>query len=141
MSLFGKLKFNRSKTPKAVLDAVLRPTSLTLARLALLEKAKCPILYRDITKLSENVRATYLFSIPYEEAVAKMETADKDSLVWLEKVGEAEYLKKFEELARGVVSFWKLLPKVEKKKDSQTDSETVGSENSQSGSAEPTDTE
>jgi len=140
MSLFGKLKFNRGKTPAAVLEAVTRPTSLTLARLALLEKAECPIIFRDISKLAENVRATYLFSIPYEEAVEKMATADKDSLVWLEKVGEKAYLDKFEELARGIVEFWKMLPNTEKKKDSETVSETGGSENLSNGSAEPTAT-
>jgi len=133
-------KFNRGKTPAAVLEAVTQPTSLTLARLALLEKAECPIVMRDISKLSENVRATYLFSIPYEEAVEKIATSEKDSLVWLEKVGDKVYCEKFAELARGVIAFWKMLPNVEKKKDSQTDSATDGSVKSSNGSAEPTAT-
>lgn len=116
-----------NRNPKPVLDAVTSPNEVPLAKFALLERANCPVLYKDISVLTENVRATYLYSLPMEEAVKHLETAGDDSLVWLEKVGTAEYNRVFTELVKAVCDFWKMMPPSEKKK-TENGSETGGLE-------------
>lgn len=120
----------RNRNPKPVLEAVVKPADVPLAKFALLERANCPVLYRDISILTENVRATYLYSLPMEEAVKHVDTSADDSLVWLDKVGTEEYNAKFAELVHAVCRFWDMMPTPEKKKtEKTTNSETGGLEN------------
>lgn len=126
--MFDKIRefLRKGETPHKVVDAVVSPCGITIGRLALLEKAKCPILNCDIEQLSENVKATYLFSLPFSEAVEHLETAEKDSLVWADKIGWDEYGRKFTELANGIISFREMLPPIEKKKTVKNPSSETG---------------
>lgn len=115
----AKAAFKRivGKNPKPVLEAVIEDErAFPIARFALLERAECPIIYRDIDVLSENVRATYLYSLPIEEAVKHIDTAKDDSIIWLEKVGQKEFNRLFTELVHHVCVFWDMMPAQEKKK-------------------------
>lgn len=114
------------RNPEVALNAVIDPKPITIARLALLEKAGCKILEGEIDTLHENIRAAYLYSLPLKEAVAAIPTADADSLEWVDKVGDDEYKRIFTELAEGVAAFFEMLPPA-KKKTEKSDTETAGS--------------
>ena len=124
---------NPNHNPNAVLEAVIAPAPLTIAKVAILEKAKSPVLVQDVTNLVEDVKATYLVSIPYAQAAKLLkipEDLETKAMEWAEGVGWEEYEKKFVELVDGLISFWKMFPPVEKKKtETSNESETVGSEN------------
>lgn len=118
----------KGKNPKPVLEAVTEPSRIfPIAKFALLERVNSPIIYRDISVLMENVKATYLYSLPMEEAVRHIGTLEDDALVWLEKVGQKEYEKLFTELVHEVCKFWNMMPSSEKKKtEERKSSETDG---------------
>lgn len=133
MSESLKEVLNPNHNPNAVLEAVIAPAPLTIAKVAILEKAKSPVLFQDVTNLGEDVKATYLVSLPYAQAAQLLknpEDLENKAMEWAEKVGWDEYEKKLVELVDGLISFWKMFPPAEKKKtETSNESETVGSEN------------
>ena len=53
--------------PKEVLSAILgKGSKLTLGRLALLERAKSPVLELDIADLNRDIEAAFLYGAPLE---------------------------------------------------------------------------
>lgn len=104
--------------PEKALDAVLDTSAISLAKLAVLEKAKSPVLRLEVDNLCEDVKAAYLYSLPAREAVSAIANADAASLEWLEKIGDDEYRRIFGELVDGLIKFYSTLPPLQKKTDS-----------------------
>lgn len=104
------------ENPQKALDATLSGTPLSLAKLAVLEKAKSPVLRLDINDLCEDIKAAYLFSLPASEAVKAIPDADAKSMEWLEGIGDGEYRRIFKELVDGLISFYQTLPPPSQKK-------------------------
>lgn len=102
--------------PEKALDAVLNDTPLSLVKMAILEKAKSPVLRLEVDNLCDDIKAAYLYSLPTAEAVKAIPDADSASLEWLEKVGDDEYRRIFSELVDGLIAFYKTLPPAPQKK-------------------------
>ena len=115
--------------PKDAVDAILSQKPLSLAKMAILEKAKSPVLELDVSDLCADIKAAYLYSLPVADALAALPDADERSLIWLEKVGDEEYRRVFSELVDGLIEFYRMLPPA-KKKTEQDGSETAGVPNS-----------
>lgn len=114
--------------PEEVLAAVTGANSLSLAKLAVLERAESPLVRLEVDKLYENIKAAYLYSLPVAEAVKHIPTADVDSLVWLDEIGDDRYREIFGELVDAMIAFYKMLPS-KKKMTENPDSETDGLQN------------
>ena len=113
------MEINTQKTPQAVLDAVLNPSPLSVGRIALLEKAKSPLLMKDFGNLNECIRATYLVELPLKEAVAKLKDEDTlltEAIAWADELGWDKYEEKLAALIVSLVKFWKMLPPEETEK-------------------------
>ena len=96
--------------PKEVLSAILgKGGKLTLGRLALLERAKSPVLELDIADLNRDIEAAFLYGAPLDVAVKSKDTLT-DSLLWVEQVGCEEYERLFGELIDALVAFYEMLP-------------------------------
>lgn len=117
------------RNPKDAVDAIVSQKPLSLVKIAVLEKAKSPVLELDVSDLCADVKAAYLYSLPVSDALAALPDADEKSLVWIETVGDEEYRRVFSELVDGLIEFYRMLPPTKKK--TETDgSETAGAPNS-----------
>lgn len=113
--------------PKAAIRAILGVGGkLTLARLALLERAKSPVLNLDLTDLNADIQAAYLYSVPFEDAVSCKDVPN-ESLRWLNRVGYDAYDEVFNQLIDALVAYYEMIPPQKKTEDSG--SETDGSQN------------
>lgn len=115
--------------PKDAVDAIVSQKPLSLVKMAILEKAKSPVLELEVSDLCADIKAAYLYSLPVADALAALPDADEKSLVWLEEVGEDEYRRLFSELVDSLIEFYRMLPPT-KKKTEQDGSETAGAPNS-----------
>jgi len=113
------MELNTNKNPQALLDAVTNPSPLSVGRIALLEKAKSPLLAKDFGNLGECIRAAYLVEIPLKEAALKLREEDTlmaEAMEWADKLGWEKYEEKLASLIVSLVKFWKMLPPEETEK-------------------------
>lgn len=101
-----------NKNPSAVLDAISDPSPLTISQIAILEKISSPLLYQDVTNLGENIKATYIASIPYKDAVAQIKdgSVEEKSVEWADGLGWDKFQEEFGKFLVGLFGFWKMLP-------------------------------
>lgn len=113
--------------PKEAIAAILGTGGkLTLGRLALLERAKSPVLDFDFKDLNADIQAAYLYAAPFDVAV-KCKELETASLLWLDEVGYEKFDELFSQLVDALVAFYDMLPPQKKTADSA--SETDGSQN------------
>ena len=112
MEVEQQIKEISRKNPSAILDAVTSPSPLTISQIAILEKMSSPLLYQDVTKLGENIKATYIVNIPYKDAVKqiKADELEGNAMEWADELGWDKFQEKFGELLVGLLGFWKMLP-------------------------------
>lgn len=131
--------------PIAGVDALVDPSPLTIARVALLSRVNSPVLFGHAEDIDRCLEALYLTSAPIAEAAksAKAGTSVEDALAWADgEIAEpGEYSKRLVALLDSITEFWKMLPNVDPQKKTPSATETGGSQNSSNGDAAPTDGE
>lgn len=118
------------KNPQPILEAVVAPDPLTVGQIALLERVKSHVLYRDISNHADNVKTVYALEIDRAEAMRRWNDGDfeAEAFDWADKLGWQAYSEKLAKVVSGVVGFWKMMPKGEEKKKAMSESGTGGSE-------------
>ena len=129
--------------PTAGVDALVDPSPLTIARVALLSRVNSPVLFGHAEEIDRCIEALYLVTVSIADAArsAKAGTATEDALAWAEKElpDMAGYSSRMVALLDSITAFWKMLPNGDPQKKTRSGTETGGSQNSSSGDAEPTD--
>ena len=125
--------------PTAGVDALVDPSPLTIAQVAVLSRANSPVLFGRVENLDRALEALYLTSIPAAEAVRRIKagTAQDDAVAWAEaELREpGAYADRMVALLDAIAAFWKMLPNGDPQKKTPSDTGTDGSPNSSSGSA------
>lgn len=107
------------------LDAVIRPSPLTLGKLARLERIKSPLLAANFDSLAADIEATWAVSVDADEfyKAVSSDSVAKSAEAWIDAIGKDEYKAQFDELVKGLVDFGVLMPRPDedaKKNDSAT---------------------
>ena len=130
----------QNKNPKAALDAICTPGSLTMGKLALLESLGSPVLKGELDDTTSNMIAVY--AVGSGESPSQVLAQHKNgclvdlALDWCDKFSPEDFMVLLGRVLDEVVAFWKMLPRPEaedegeggkSKKDSA--SETASSPN------------
>lgn len=119
------------ENPEEVINAVTDAKPLSLAQIAVLEKAECPVLRFEIDKIADNIRAAYLYATAKKsvrDAVAAIADAEAASLEWVDGLKDGEFKAIFTELLEGLDAFYQMLPPPKKKTmETEGNTETDGS--------------
>lgn len=113
-------------TPEAVVDAIARPNPLTLGKLAVLEKIQSPLLRGDVSKLTENLKAIWVYDKPIEEVAKHFGDADEQALIYAESISPEQYEEKVCAIIEGIGRFFGMLPPPDESKKASVGSATDG---------------
>lgn len=99
--------------PEKAVDAISKPSPLTLSQLALFEKIDAPILRADISNLRENLIAIWIYRNPVSLVARKIEEREVLALEMSEKMTGEEYGVAIVEVLEAVTAFYEMMPKKE----------------------------
>lgn len=102
-------------TPETI-DAILKPSPLTLGKVALLEKIDSPLLRSDITSMAENLKAIYCVKKPTAEVVKDLSRLTEVSLAYGDEIGFEGYKKELAEVIDSLAAFYEMLPRPDSEK-------------------------
>lgn len=105
------------KNPQAALDAISNPAPLTMAKVALLEKIKSPLLFGKTEDSVNNIVAVYVISDVVKPSEIMKAFADgsleEKALDWANGFPSDVFLEKLVSSLNGITAFWKMLPRPE----------------------------
>lgn len=108
------------------LDAAINPSSLTLGKLARLERIKSPLLSANFNSLIENLKALYSLTLTASEFYTYVNDIEAKASEWAETLPPAEYEKQMDALCRGLVDFGILMPRPDEEASKKNGSVTAG---------------
>ena len=113
-------------TPEAVVNAIARPNQLTLGKLAVFEKIQTPLLRGNISKLTENIKAIWIYDKPIEEVSKHFDDMDEQALIYADTITPEQYEDKLCAIIEGIASFFGMMPPPDESKKASVGSATDG---------------
>ena len=105
------------KNPQAALDAISNPAPLTMAKVALLEKIKSPLMFGNTEDTVNNIVAVYVISDVVKPSEIMKAFADGSleakALDWANGFSSDVFLEKLVSSLDAITAFWKMLPRPE----------------------------
>ena len=105
------------KNPQAALDAISNPAPLTMAKVALLERIKSPLLFGETNDTVNNIVALYVVSgVVKPGEIIKAFAADEltnNALEWVDTLDPKVFTEKLAAALDSIAAFWKMLPRPE----------------------------
>lgn len=105
------------KNPKKALDAICDPAPLTMAKVALLERIKSPLMFGVTDDSLQNIVALYAISdaVPASEILKASNdgSLEAKALDWANGFDSKEFMEKLAAGLDAITAFWKMLPRPE----------------------------
>lgn len=121
------------------LKALVKPSPITIGKLARLELIKSPLVGGDFKEINECLKALYILELPAAEVESHVPTLTSDALAFAETLSHEDYKAKMQSLVDSLCAWWDMLPRPDEE-SKKNGSGTDGSSSLSNGAVEPTAT-